>query len=655
MPIDEYFQEYGPIQRRRVSGVLYEEAPVSRVAQSQQPADEHVPPPIQPDIPLPARPHRRVRRRRIRRPFPVKGVLVGTVVLCLAVVLAMPYVLPLRYREQALPNVTVQGVSVAGTDQTVISETLSEHYADFLRQPLTLTYKDQTWRPTLSQLGVTFDLNQAAARALAAGRRGNLLIRWQEQWQLWQGGIDVAPRLSVDKQRLQTYLASLLTPLEYSPRDAALSVAEGNIIGTPAQPGLQVLIDDSANDILLALRTLTPQEVLLRTRLLEPTIGDTALQMAEEQASTLLKTPLVLAHGERNWTWHPDKLAELVRVESDGTHMRVRIDPESVVAAVEGLAQVVDSGIVEPHLRFENNNLVMVEEGRIGWKLDQAATTQMISNTLALNNPNERTIELPVEDLYPQVTAENMHELGIRELVAEGQSSFAGSAQYRITNIKAGAIHTDGVLIAPDEEFSFNTQIGEINAENGFVEGYAVIGNRTQLEWGGGVCQNSTTVFRAAFWAGLPITERYAHPFYISWYDRFAFGPYGDGAGLDATIYTGVNDLKFVNTTGNWLLMQTYVDEINQILTVQFYGTKPGYDVVLDGPYVTDVVDAPGEPVYIDDPGLPAGQVYQSDIARSGRDIVVHRIIVENGVEVSRDSFFTRFKAWPNVFVRGTG
>jgi vancomycin resistance protein YoaR len=213
----------------------------------------------------------------------------------------------------------------------------------------------------------------------------------------------------------------------------------------------------------------------------------------------------------------------------------------------------------------------------------------------------------------------------------------------------------DGVLIAPGEEFSFNTQLGEVDAANGFVEGYAIIGNRTQLEWGGGVCQDSTTVFRAAFWAGLPITERHAHTFYISWYDRFGLGPNGDGQGLDAAIFTGVQDLKFLNDTGNWLLMQATVDDAAQVLTVRLYGTKPNREVRLEGPFIDNVVPAPNQPVYIDDPARPSGTLYQSDVARSGRDIVVYRVVVENGVEVAREQFFTRFKAWPNIFVRGTG
>jgi vancomycin resistance protein YoaR len=370
----------------------------------------------------------------------------------------------------------------------------------------------------------------------------------------------------------------------------------------------------------------------------------------------LLSGPLVLTHRDQQWVWDTQTLAELVNVETVGSSIEVQIDQERLVSEVEGLAQLIDSGSVEPRLRFDGTNLQITQPGQVGWELQQEAAVRAIARNLNRGSEVTRTVALPVNEMTPNVMPEDLPTLGIHELVGEGRSSFAGSAAYRITNIKAGAARMDGVLIAPGEEFSFNTQIGDIDAENGFVEGYAVVGNRTALEWGGGVCQDSTTVFRAAFWAGLPITERHAHPFYISWYDRYGLGPYGDGAGLDAAIYTGLNDLKFVNDTGAWLLMQTYVDEVNQVLTVQLYGTTPNNrQVEIDGPYVTNIVPPPASPVYIDDPSQPSGYTYQSDAARSGRDITIHRIIKENGVEVARDTFYTHFKAWPNIYIRGTG
>ncbi len=630
MPTRDYYQEYGPMRRRRLG------AP--------DPQDE------------PPEPRRRPQRRRTtRRRARLARWLFGALLTIVLVLLALPYAVHVLYLEQALPGVSVQGLPVSGQNRTAISAALAARYDDFLQQPITLVYAGQTWRLSPDDLGLRFDVEQLTAMAMEIGRRGGPLSRLSDLWTLWQTGVDVTPRLVVDQRQMQSYIASLAPAVEHPPRDAALSLAGGEVIGTPGMAGNQILVDATGNDILAALQTLTPQQAPLRTRRLEPDINDDALRAAENYAREMLRDSLVLTHDERTWTWEPDKLAEILRVERSDGRLTVQVDDEQLQRAVERLAQLVDSGSVEPRLRFVNGELDIVEPGASGWQLQQADAVQVISETLFLSKPATRTLALPVEQIDPRITTDSLDELGIRELVGEGRSSFSGSAQYRITNIKAGAARMDGVLIAPDEEFSFNTQLGNVDAENGFVEGYAVIGNRTQLEWGGGVCQDSTTVFRAAFWAGLPITERHAHPFYISWYDQFGYGAYGDGAGMDATIYTGVSDLKFVNDTGHWLLMQAEVDEVNQVLMVQLFGTRPDREVIFDGPYINNEVPAPREPIYVDDPSRPAGTIYQSDVARSGRDITIYRVILQDGVEIKRGTFVTRFKAWPNVFVRGVG
>ncbi|MBC8077225.1 MAG: VanW family protein, partial [Chloroflexales bacterium] len=505
---------------------------------------------------------------------------------------------------------------------------------------------------TLRELGATVDLAATASEAAAIGRRGGPLAQAQELWSLWrEGGYDVAPRMQIDSAKLQQYLNSIAQEIERPPRNAALSVAAGKVIPTPGQPGRQLLADDTAREVMRALLTLSPQTVALRTRLLEPTLGDAGIAGAVQDAQALLKRPLVLTQGTQRWTWQPDRIAELLAVRAEGSTMTISPDPERLARAVDDLAQLVDSGSAEPRLAWQNGAVAIAQEGTAGWQLQQPEAVQAISETLWLE---QRTLPLPVEELQPQVTAASLPELGIVELVSEGNTSFAGSAAYRVTNIKAGAARMDGVLIPPDAEFSFNAQLGEVDEANGFVQGYAVIGNRTQLEWGGGVCQDSTTLFRAAFWAGLPITERHPHPFYISWYDDYAF-PDAAGPGMDAAIYTGVSDLKFVNDTGNWLLLEAAVDEANAVLSMRLYGTKPNREVTVIGPEITGIIAPPSEPRIINDASVAAGTFKQTDTARRGMDIAVYRVISENGEEREPELFYTRFKAWPNVFVRGTG
>lgn len=633
MPVGEYYQEYGPIRRRQRS-LTSPDRPLRRMARRRSP--------LRPRERLPF-------GRRLWR-FAVRSVLV-----LLATILLLPYGVSLLYTERALPGIRLQGRPIGNYSAEEIQRVIALQYGAFFRSPLQLTHGEQRWHLTLDDLGVRVDTASLIRTALTLGREGGPVTRLATLWELWRHGREVPLPLVVNWGTLQQRLLALSPEIEVPPRNASLSLSGGHILATPAAEGTQFLVDETITEILRALQHLKPQEVVIRTRPLAPVITNEALHGAVGRAQQFLTQPLTLTHSTGTWHWDAEMIAGLLRVEPAGRQIVVQVDQERLDRAVERLAQFVNTGTAEPRLRFEQGHLRMVEEGRSGWQLQPIETSRRIREVLHQDPTLTRTVALSVTMTFPRVTADMLDSLGIRELVGEGKSSFAGSEPYRITNIKAAAARLDGVLIAPGETFSFNTQIGEITAEHGFVEGYAVVGNRTQLEWGGGICQNSTTVFRAAFWAGLPIVERHPHPFYLSWYDRFAYGPQGDGPGMDATIFTGVNDLKFVNDTGHWLLMQTDVDEYQQMLTVQLYGTRPDRQVVLDGPYLSNEVQAPREPFYVNDPTRPAGSIYQSDVARNGRDITIYRSIVSREAEIRRDTFFTRFRAWPNIYVRGTG
>jgi len=627
---EKYYQEYGPVRRRKAEGRLSLDEP--------------------PPEPPPA--------KRPRRPPPVRprrGPLISAVLLLLAfgvaIYFAQPFITDVLAADRAMPGVSVQGTPVGGMSRDEIRALLGTRHAAFERAPLTLTFEGRVWRPSLADLGVTFEPDRTALAALEIGRRGDPLRRVADLWELRRsGGVDIAPRLRIDGVTLQRYVSSLAAEIEQPPRDAALSVAAGKVLPTSARTGRQLLVDETMIDILRALQSLEPQTVALRTRILDPTLADGDIAAAVVEAELLLSRPLELRQGERRWTWPPDRIAEMLAISSADDRMTIDLDQARLERAVEKLAQLVDSPSAEPRVAFRGGRLQIVEPGQDGLRLKQAEAVDAIRAALRIQ---EHSLELPVEEIRPLITEETLPTLGIVELVAEGKSSFAGSADYRVTNIRAGAARMNGVLIPPGAEFSFNTQLGAVDADHGFVQGYAVIGNRTQLEWGGGVCQVSTTVFRTAFWAGLPITERHAHPFYISWYDEYSF-PQQAAPGMDATIYTGVQDLKFVNDTGHWLLMESTTDTSAQVLSVRLYGTRPDRRVSIVGPEIANIVPPPAKPVYITDAALPAGTVRQTDRARRGMDISVYRVITENGIQQPPELFFTRFKAWPDVFVRGT-
>jgi vancomycin resistance protein YoaR len=140
------------------------------------------------------------------------------------------------------------------------------------------------------------------------------------------------------------------------------------------------------------------------------------------------------------------------------------------------------------------------------------------------------------------------------------------------------------------------------------------------------------------------VTERWPHAFRVSYYEP--------PIGLDATIYSPQVDLKWVNDTGHYILIQTAVDRQNSTVTFRFYGTNPGRTVEMEGPFEDNPVSH-GPAVYRDDPTLPKGQTKQIEWAKDGLDVTIYRIVKQGGVEVRRDTFFSRYRPWQAVYLVG--
>lgn len=230
----------------------------------------------------------------------------------------------------------------------------------------------------------------------------------------------------------------------------------------------------------------------------------------------------------------------------------------------------------------------------------------------------ELEVTLPVIFTKPKIELSDLNSIGIGELVATGKSDFTGSSAARITNIVVGSSQYNGVIVMPGEEFSFTDNLGPVDAAHGFKPELVIKtvngATGTVPEFGGGLCQVSTTAFRAAFFAGLPITARRNHSFAVRYYE-WIDDDLPRAVGLDATIYSGVQDMKFINDTPGAILIWTRVE--GKRLYFDFYGTKDDREVIVDGPHpydrrasgavrskVTRTVTKPGE--------MPVELVYDS-------------------------------------------
>ncbi len=232
----------------------------------------------------------------------------------------------------------------------------------------------------------------------------------------------------------------------------------------------------------------------------------------------------------------------------------------------------------------QNGRLRMTSEGKLqivqkskdGYYLNEEGSLGQILNAFK-TNPSEKNIPLITHFVEPEISTDNIQALGIKEKIGEGQSNFRGSPNNRIFNIKLATSKFDGVLIKPGEEFSFVKTLGPVDEKSGYKEELVIKKNETIPEFGGGVCQVSTTMFRAALNSGFEIVERRNHAYPVQYYSP---------QGTDATVYIPRPDLRYLNNTSAYILIQSSI--IGTILKFEIYGTSDGRQVELDGPRVTE-------------------------------------------------------------------
>jgi vancomycin resistance protein YoaR len=241
-------------------------------------------------------------------------------------------------------------------------------------------------------------------------------------------------------------------------------------------------------------------------------------------------------------------------------------------------------------------------------------------------------------------------ELGVTELITETTTWFYGSSDARKHNIARSAANFFGIVIAPGEEFSFNKYLGSVSEDDGYEEGFIIVGGRTINGIGGGVCQVSTTLYQSAFLAGFPITERWEHGYRLQYYDD------GEGPGMDATVYSPIVDMMFINNTPHHLLIENYYNEEFEALTFKMYSTGMGREVVKTEPVFENVVPAPEVDTWEYDPDLPPGTVEWIDSAVEGSDVTVNRTVYNADGEIILDeSVKSHYIPYPNVFRYGPG
>lgn len=561
------------------------------------------------------------------------------------------------FLNRGYPGVAVAGVKVAGLTLPQIETIVTQSAAIQLSRPITIQAGDQSWTFTGQELGLWVDVKGTASQAFQVGRSGNLLIDVLTHLSLIFAPQQIEPIVVYDRGPSNEILQQLTQRVNIPPQNAQIVIrSTGEVQLIPAQPGRRLHIEGTLPLIEEAIFNNNTGPVMAFTQEVVPSITTADAEPAYRQVKNLLSQPLIFsfntATDAAEWRLVPETLAGMIEVfetiDAQGeSKLAIAIDEAKLQPHMEEFARAINQEASDARLRFndETGELQILQHSRDGRTLAMDTAYQRVAGAVA---QGANRIELPIILTQAGVPSNNPDSLGIKQLVSEATSYFKGSSEARVHNIALAASKFDGVVVPPGQIFSFNQHLGPVTAEAGFDESAVIFGDRTAVGIGGGVCQVSTTAFRAAFFGGFELIERWAHGYRVSWYEI------GSTVGLDATIYTPNVDFKFRNDSGHYLLIQTKTDVGAGTLTFRFYGTPTNREVIVSEPVITNQVKH-GPPIYEETPTLPKGIIKQVDWAKDGLDVTITRLVKQGDTILYEDKIISHYQPWQAVYQVGTG
>ncbi len=470
------------------------------------------------------------------------------------------------------------------------------------------------------------------------GHQGNLFKRLTDQTHTLFSPQIIAPDITLN---LNNQINKIASAIDRPAQDATLILGEKNeVLTTPDENGLildkERLEKDIENFLIFGQ---TP--AALPVKVTTPKVSEQRASQAKALLEGNGNQPYTLTFEGNSWVIDTPTLLTLLDLSQPEPEL---VSREKIQAFLTQISKEVNRDVQEPLFKFDGAKVTAFRPATQGHKLNIEKSTDLLVD--ALKNQKPKTVELAVEIINPQIQTSQANDLGIQELLGQGVSHFAGSIPNRIYNIGLTASKLNGVLVPPGQIFSFNRTVGDISAATGFKQAYVIKEGRTVLDDGGGVCQDSTTLFRAVLNAGLPVVKRTAHAYRVGYYEQ-GFAP-----GLDATVFYPTVDFQFKNDTPAYILIQAYT--YGTSLYVDLYGTSDGRISSISKPVINNQTPPPPE-LRQDDPTLPKGTIKQVDWAAWGATVTFNRTVTRGGETLIKETFYSNYKPWQAVYLVGTG
>ena len=544
------------------------------------------------------------------------------------------------YARRIIPGVKIGSVRVGGMTYLQAIKTLEEHEKTVSKE-LILKAEDREFIIKASDINLVYDWDASVSRAFEVGRTGNIFIDNKDKIAGFLRGLYIGAFYEYDDNLLASKFSLIKAETNIDAQNAGVGFdPNGKLIITPPREGLKVIDDSLHNGFASSFDKMDFQTKVLPTKKIKPKISEDHIKANMPMIEKILSNEITIKNGDKLWVVNKEQLLSFLELRNNNNIEFVLNEPR-FEAFSESVAQDADELPRGKVTSVNGERVLGFELIKDGKELDKKKFADDFRDAVFHSKP---IVELPMKVITGPA---NKEKYGILSLLGEGVSTYKGSGEGRIHNLLLAAERTDGVLVAPGAVYSMNAAIGDVSYETGYDFAYIIKEGRTVLGAGGGVCQTSTTLFRAVLDSGLPIITRHPHAYRVSYYEQ------NMPVGFDAAVFQPSWDFQFKNDTNNYVLVQTSFDKSQYSLTFRIYGTPDGREVEISEPVITNQTPPPPA-LYQDDSTLNKGVVRQVDFPAWGANVSFSRKVTRNNELLFEDIFNSRYQSWRAVYLVGT-
>jgi vancomycin resistance protein YoaR len=570
----------------------------------------------------------------------------GAVLLLILVIDSIFITVELISHNRILPRTSFAAIDLSYQKAEPAKQKVITAIQEFEKTPLQFAYQEKTIELSLQDLGIQIDqektFTQIPEYYFSQNSFLTLLFSSIKKHQYF-------PVYKLDSQRIESLLETKFELAAARAANAGFFINKKKTFEIkPEKEGIKIDSEALSRALAAKLNNLDGTVVYLETIPEKPQVTTQDLEKQSETLIQKLNNGMHLNYKIGQWKFEPDNHLDQLDFRKNNDQIEItvkeRLITEFLQPKVFDLIEVAPSDVKISY--NPEGSIVFEGTAEDGIKVNHEKFIQDLEAAL---NTSAEEIEIITDISKAKVeTDDRLKEIGIKELLGTGHTAYVGSTPNRKHNINVAMKKFNGVIIKPGETFSFNQYLGEVDGKNGYKMELVIKAEGTVPEYGGGVCQVSSTAFKAALFTGLPIVERAPHSYAVSYYAQV------DGYGLDATIYPGVRDLKFTNDTPASILIQTFTTPQDHAY-FKFYGTGDGRKVWLEK-YSKFNYRGSGGTQIISTNTLPAGAKKQVEAAHPGFDASWERVIIKPDGQEVREEIYSRYRATANkILVGGNG